>query len=65
MPLLRPNRLAACELRLGDLRILYNVDEENTEVLIVTIGRKRGNALIVDGEEFHGHQSDPAERPTS
>ncbi len=58
---LRPNPLAGYELRLGDLRVLYNIDEESAEVLIVAVGRKVGNTLVVEGKEFHGHQSDPAE----
>ena len=59
--LLRPNPLAGYELRLGDFRVLYNVDEENLEVIIAIVGRKIGNSLIVEGRVFHGHQSDPAE----
>jgi mRNA-degrading endonuclease RelE of RelBE toxin-antitoxin system len=35
---LRPNALAAFELRVGDLRALYNVEEDEAIVLIV--GRK-------------------------
>jgi mRNA-degrading endonuclease RelE of RelBE toxin-antitoxin system len=58
---LRPNPMVDYELRLGDLRVLYKVDEENAEVVIAIIGRKVGNALIVEGEEFHGHESDPVE----
>src|SRR5437773_8029906 len=58
---LRPNPLAEFELRAGDLRALYNV--EGDEVLILTVGRKVGNKLIVEGEEFHGHQDHPAEPP--
>jgi mRNA-degrading endonuclease RelE of RelBE toxin-antitoxin system len=53
---LEPNPLAAYELRLGDLRVLYNVDEEDAEVVIVIIGRKVRNTLIVEGREFHGHE---------
>jgi mRNA interferase RelE/StbE len=56
---LRPNPFAAFELRLGDLRVLYNVDEANAEVVILLVGRKVGNRLLVGGEEFHGHDSDP------
>jgi mRNA interferase RelE/StbE len=56
---LRPNPFAGYELRLGDFRVLYRVDEESAEVLIVAVGRKVGNTLIVGGEEFHGHQGDP------
>jgi len=59
--LLRPNPLAGYELRLGDLRVLYNVDEENLEVVVAIVGRKAGNSLVVEGREFHGHQSNPAE----
>ena len=54
---LRPNPLAEFELRAGDLRALYNVEEE--EVVILIAGRKVGNKLIVEGEEFHGHQDNP------
>ncbi len=56
---LRPNPFAEYELRAGDLRALYNV--EGDEVVILVVGRKVGNKLIVEGEEFHGHQDDPAE----
>lgn len=55
---LRPNLLAEFELRAGDLRALYNVEED--EVILLIVGRKVGNKLIVEGEEFHGHQDDPA-----
>jgi mRNA-degrading endonuclease RelE of RelBE toxin-antitoxin system len=58
---LRPNPLAEFELRAGDLRALYNVEEQ--EVVIVAVGRKRGNSLIVEGEEFHVHQDHLAEPP--
>ena len=58
---LRPNPFAEFELRAGDLRVLYNVEED--EVIILVVGRKVGNRLIVEGEEFHGHQDDPAEQP--
>jgi mRNA-degrading endonuclease RelE of RelBE toxin-antitoxin system len=54
---LRPNPLAEFELRVGDLRVLYNV--EGNEVVLLIVGRKVGNALVVDGEEFHGHQDNP------
>ncbi|HVS40037.1 MAG TPA: hypothetical protein VMS17_31045 [Gemmataceae bacterium] len=58
---LRPNPLAEFELRAGDLRALYNVEGE--EVVILIVGRKAGNKLIVEGEEFHGHQDHPIEPP--
>ena len=56
---LRANPLAEFELRAGDLRVLYNV--EGDEVIILIVGRKVGNKLLVEGEEFHGHQDHPAE----
>lgn len=58
---MRPNPLAEFELRAGDLRALYNV--EGNEVIILIVGRKVGNKLIVEGEEFHGHQDNPIEPP--
>src|SRR6516162_10697366 len=58
---LRPNPLAEFELRAGDLRALYNV--EGDQVVVLIVGRKEGNKLIVEGEEFHGHQDHPAEPP--
>ncbi len=56
---LRPNPLAEYELRAGDLRVLYNV--EGQEVVLLIFGRKVGNKLLVEGEEFHGHQDDSLE----
>jgi len=58
---LRPNPFAEFELRAGDLRVLYNV--EAAEVVILIIGRKVGNKLIVEGEEFYGHQEHAVEPP--
>jgi mRNA-degrading endonuclease RelE of RelBE toxin-antitoxin system len=63
--LLRPNPFACYELGLGDFRVLYDVDEESSEVVIVAIGRKVGDKLLIEGEEFHGHQSNHAERASS
>jgi mRNA-degrading endonuclease RelE of RelBE toxin-antitoxin system len=57
---LRPNSLVDYELRVGDLRVLYNV--EGDEVVLLVVGRKSGNKLLVEGEEFHGHQDDSAEQ---
>jgi mRNA-degrading endonuclease RelE of RelBE toxin-antitoxin system len=56
---LRPNLLAGFELRAGSLRALYNVEGE--QVVILVVGRKVGNKLVVKGQEFHGHQDNPAE----
>ena len=58
---LRPNPFAEYELRVGELRVLYNV--EGDEVVLLVVGRKVGNKLIVAGEEFHEHQDDPPQSP--
>ena len=61
---LRPNPLAEFELRVGDLgvgdlRVLYKVEPD--EVVLRIVGRMVGNTLIVENEEFNGHQADPPE----
>ena len=58
---LRPNPFAEFELRAGDLRVLYNVNAD--EVVILIVGRKVGNTLIVEGEEYDAHQNNPVEPP--
>jgi len=50
--LLRENPLATWELRLGDLRVFYNIDEPNHAVEIVAVGIKERNRLIIGGEEI-------------
>ena len=63
MKTLRPNPVAGRELRLfGRYRVLFNVDEPAQVVTIVLVGEKRGQALIVQGEEFtEHHESHSAE----
>lgn len=63
MKSLRPNRIAERELRLfGKYRVLFNVDKDAAEVSIVLVGEKRGNSLLVQGEEFTAHhESDSAD----
>lgn len=56
---LRPNPVAEYELRVGELRVLYDVLGE--EVILLIVGRKVGNTLIVSGEEFHEHRGHPPE----
>src|SRR5262245_8965098 len=58
---LRANPLVEFELRAGNLRALYNV--EGNEVLILIVGRKVGNKLVVEGEELYGHQNHPVQPP--
>ena len=49
---LRPNPLAPWELRVGDLRVFYEVPEaEPGRVRILAIGEKRGNSLWIGGKE--------------
>jgi hypothetical protein len=38
---------------------------EETEVVLLVIGRKVGNKLVLAGEEFYGHQDHPIEPPGS
>lgn len=50
---LRPNPLASWELRVGALRVFYEVDAwEPNLVNILAIGIKRGNQLLVSGKEI-------------
>ena len=49
---LRPNQLAEWELRIGEFRVFYDVDVEQTLVKIETIGYKQGSKLFVHGEEY-------------
>ena len=58
---LRPNPVAEYELRVGNLRVLYDVEGE--EVVLLIVGRKVGNSLIVGGEEYLEHQADLPEPP--
>ncbi len=50
---LRPNPVAPWELRVGDLRVFYEVaaDEPNV-VRVLAVGRKRGNTLLIAGKEI-------------
>ena len=50
---LRPNPLAPWELRVGLLRVFYEVDALESELVnILAIGIKKGNQLIVSGKEI-------------
>ena len=61
MKSLRPNPFAERELRLhGKYRVLFDVDQKGETVTILAIGEKRGNILLVQGEEFTEHESDSA-----
>jgi mRNA-degrading endonuclease RelE of RelBE toxin-antitoxin system len=48
---LRPNLIAPWELRIRHLRVFYQVVAEERIVWIVAVGRKRGNMVVIAGEE--------------
>jgi len=48
---LRANPIAPWELRVGDMRVFYEVDEPGV-VTVLAIGAKRGNRLYLEGEEI-------------
>jgi mRNA-degrading endonuclease RelE of RelBE toxin-antitoxin system len=51
---LRPNPFAPWELRVGFLRVFYEVDARELDLVnVLAIGIKRGNRLIVSGKEIH------------
>jgi mRNA-degrading endonuclease RelE of RelBE toxin-antitoxin system len=49
--LLAENRLGTWELRLGDLRVFYDVNSEENAVEVVAVGVKEHNRLRIGGEE--------------
>ena len=48
---LRSNLIATRELRIGDFRVYYDVDEAANVVLIRAIGMKKHNRVFIGGEE--------------
>jgi len=50
---LRPNPLAPWELRVGALRVFYEVDSREADLMsVLAIGIKRGDRLIVADKEM-------------
>ena len=48
---MRPNPVAPWELRLGTLRVYYDVEEQPEQrVIIVAVGLKEGNRVRIGGE---------------
>jgi len=47
---MRPNPLAPWELRIGDLRVYYDVEETEHIVLIRAVGIKEGNRVRIGRE---------------
>ena len=49
----RPNPLAPWELRVGELRIFYEEDVDEADLVnILAVGIKRGNRLFIAGKEI-------------
>ncbi len=48
---LRPNDTAEWELRIGNFRVLYDVDERVRIVEIQRVGEKRGSRFFFRGQE--------------
>jgi mRNA-degrading endonuclease RelE of RelBE toxin-antitoxin system len=51
LKILRPNPIAKYELRVGNLRLFFEVDGVAREVMMLAIGRKDGNRLWIGGRE--------------
>ena len=49
---LQPNPVARFELRIGDLRVYYEVDETKGVVEIRAVGIKDRNRVVIGGEEI-------------
>ena len=49
---LKPNDLAAWEIRVGTHRVFYDVDIAGSKVIVKAIGRKEHNKLFIRGKEF-------------
>jgi mRNA-degrading endonuclease RelE of RelBE toxin-antitoxin system len=50
---MRPNPLATWELRIGDLRVYYEISEDADEVVtIVAVGLKERDRVLIGGKEF-------------
>lgn len=49
---LRPNRTSEWEVRIGTYRVFYDVRQTERIVEVKVIGAKRGNTLLVRGQEY-------------
>jgi len=49
---MRPNPIAPWELRIGNLRVYYDIEEQpEPSVTVVAVGKKIRNRVIIGGEE--------------
>ncbi len=49
---LRPNELAAWEMRIGNLRVFYDASAEAEGVTVKAVGCKEHGRLFIRGKEF-------------
>ena len=49
---LRPNQVAAWELRIGKYRVFYDVDTDRNAVGVKMVDSKEGNKLLIRGKEY-------------
>jgi mRNA-degrading endonuclease RelE of RelBE toxin-antitoxin system len=50
---MRPNPLASWELRMGDLRVYYDVEEDpEPAVIVLAVGIKRRERVYIGGREY-------------
>ena len=49
---LRENELSEWELRIGDFRVFYDVDDNRLAVRVKAVGWKEHNRLLIRGREF-------------
>jgi hypothetical protein len=49
---MRPNPIAPWELRIGNLRVYYDIEEQpESRVTVLAVGKKLRNQVIIGGEE--------------
>jgi mRNA-degrading endonuclease RelE of RelBE toxin-antitoxin system len=48
----QPNSLSEWELRIGNYRVFYDIDQTEKQVLIIAVGHKQGSRLIIRGQEY-------------
>jgi mRNA-degrading endonuclease RelE of RelBE toxin-antitoxin system len=46
------NPVAPWELRIGDFRVFYDIDNDDKAVVVVAVGQKFHNRLLIGGEEI-------------
>ena len=50
---MRPNPVAPWELRIGNLRVYYDISEEPDKIVYVrAVGMKKGNTVKIGAEEI-------------